>query len=277
MTAASLLPEPESPFVATAHPLLPGPGAPIYRCCALIPTYDNPRTLRRVVERVRQHLLDVVVIDDGSGPEAQAVCRALANEGLAHVIRHEKNGGKGAAVKSGLRWASEHEFTHALQIDADGQHDVGRIPFFVERSRRQPEAAVLAYPEYDESAPRLRRVARRFTQFWVNLEAGKGLIRDPMIGLRVYPLATVTELRVAGNRMDFDVEITVRLAWAGVPIVNLPVHVRYLTASEGGVSHFQPWMDNVRFAWLHSKLCTLKGWSWCWRGLRRLLRPVTGG
>lgn len=273
MTAASRFPKPDRADVS-AHSPLAAAGARAYRCCAIIPTYDNPQTLRRVVEQVHRHLPHIVVVDDGSDAQARSVCQELARDGWCHLIRHARNRGKGAAVKTGLRWASERGFTHALQIDADGQHDVERVPFFVESSRRYPEAAVIAYPQYDESAPRLRQWARRFTQFWVNLEAGQGVIRDPMVGLRVYPLDAFRRLHVAGNRMDFDVEVTVRLAWAQVPIVNLPVRVRYLTRVEGGVSHFQPWMDNLRFAWLHSKLCTLKGWRWGWRCVRRLLGSV---
>jgi hypothetical protein len=92
----------------------------------------------------------------------------------------------------------------------------------------------------------------------VNLEVGgKHVVEDAMVGFRVYPLAAVRGLRVWGDRMDFDVEIAVRIAWAKIPIVNLPVSVRYLTAEEGGRSHFQPFRDNLRLAWLHSRLCTI--------------------
>ncbi|WP_420829412.1 glycosyltransferase [Nannocystis pusilla] len=102
--------------------------AAAFRPCALIPTFDNPRTVRDVVLRVKAHLPDVVVIDDGSGPEGRAAVEAIGAEGLAHVRRRPHNGGKGAAVKTGFQFAHELGYTHALQVDADGQHDLGDIP-----------------------------------------------------------------------------------------------------------------------------------------------------
>jgi polyprenyl-phospho-N-acetylgalactosaminyl synthase len=250
-------------------PVAADPGA--FRCCVLVPTYDNPLTIRDVVLGARQHLPDVVVVDDGSAEPGRAACAALAEEGLAFVEHRPDNGGKGAAVKAGFEVARRLGFTHVLQIDADGQHDLGAAPRFLERARANPEAFVIGYPEYDDSVPPVRRIARKFTRFWVDLECGRGTIIDTMIGFRVYPLAAVTTLPVAGNRMDFDIEIAVRLAWAGVAVLNEPVEVRYLAAEDGGVSHFQMFWDNLRFSWLHSKLCTLKCTWWCLEklGLRR--------
>lgn len=238
------------------------------RCCALVPTYDNPATVRSVVERLRVHLDDVIVVDDGSGAEGRAACEALARDGLAHVVHRERNGGKGAAVKTGFVAARDRGFTHVLQVDADGQHDIDAAPAFLEASRNAPSAAVFAYPVYDASAPRGRLAARKITRFWVNLEVGgKGVIEDAMVGFRIYPVDAAIEVAARGDRMDFDVEVAVRLAWAGVRIVNLPVGVRYLTAEEGGRSHFQPFFDNVRISLLHSWLCTVGCTRWFMRKL----------
>lgn len=232
------------------------------RICFLIPTFNNPMTIRKVVLEARQYLSDVWVIDDGSGAAGRQACAELAAESLAQVYHRPQNGGKGAAVKTGFEQARAAGFTHVLQVDADGQHDLSAVPRFLEQARRHPDALVMAYPEYDASAPRVRKIARKFTDFWVNLEAGRGIIRDAMVGFRVYPLAAVEPLRVPGNRMDFDIEVAVRLVWSGVRVVNLPVQVRYLAASEGGISHFRPLGDNLRFSWLHSKLCTIRCFRW---------------
>lgn len=240
-----------------------------FRPCVVVPTFDNPLTVRAVVERVRETVSDVIVVDDCSGPAGRAACEALEADGLARVRRREVNGGKGAAVKTGLRAARELGFTHALQVDADGQHDLDRAPVFVEAGAERPDALVLAYPEYDDSAPRGRLFARRFTRFWVDLEVGRGVIRDAMVGFRVYPVEAALAVR-CGDRMDFDIEVAVRLAWAGSPIVNLPVKVRYLSEEEGGVSHFQLVRDNLRFAWLHTRLCTT---AWFRRFLGLFRRP----
>lgn len=254
---------------------LPVP-SPSFRCCILVPTYDNPLTVRAVVEEARRHLPDIVVIDDGSGPEGRRACERLAEDGLAVVHHRARNGGKGAAVKTGFSVARREGFTHVLQIDADGQHDLDAIPRFLGRGEAEPRALIIGYPEYDDSVPAVRRIARKFTRFWVDLETGRGVVRDSMIGFRVYPLALVEQLRVAGDRMDFDIEIAVRIAWSGAPIINEPVEVRYLSADEGGVSHFQMFWDNVRFSWLHSKLCTIKCTHWALErlGLRRRRLPA---
>jgi len=236
------------------------------RTCIVIPTYDNPRTIAAVVDKARAVLHDVIVVDDGSGPEGRAACEAVAASGAAHVHHRQRNGGKGAAVKSGFEVARNLGFTHVLQVDADGQHDLSYCQQFLEASKGQPDALIIAYPQYDESVPAVRRIARKFTQFWVDLEVGKGVIKDAMIGFRVYPLDAVGRIGPTGDHMDFDIEVAVRLAWSGAPVVNLPVEVRYLSADEGGVSHFQPLWDNLRFSWLHSKLCTL-----------RCVRAVLGG
>lgn len=238
------------------------------KTCVVIPTYDNPLTIRAVVEHARRHLPDVIVVDDASADPGRDACQRLADDGLAHVVRRARNGGKGAAVKTGLRAARERGFTHALQVDGDGQHDLDRIPAFVDAAAAQPDALILGYPVYDTTVPAVRLSARKITTFWVDLEVGKDVIRDAMVGFRVYPLDAALAAPVRGDRMDFDVEIAVRLAWMGLPIVNLPVSVRYLAEDEGGTSHFQPLRDNLRLGWLHSRLCTVGATRWCLRKLR---------
>ena len=234
-----------------------------FRVCAVIPTYDNALTVRDAVLAVRAHVPDVVLVDDGSGPEGRAVCEALAAEGLAQLVRREVNGGKGAAVKAGFAAARVRGFTHAFQVDADGQHDIACMPDFLRSAREHPEALVLGYPAFDASAPRLRQLGHRFGAFWVALELGRGRVVDTQCGFRVYPLDAALAAHARSDRMDFDIEIVVRLARGGAPVINRPVGVRYLTAQAGGVSHWQPLRDNLRLFRLHSRLCTegLLGWA----------------
>jgi len=239
-----------------------------FRPCALIPTYDNPRTVRAVVERVRAHVPEVVVVDDGSGPEGAAAVAALGRDGLARVTRRARNGGKGAAVKTGFAFARELGFTHALQVDADGQHALEDIPRFLATAQASPQALVLGAPMYDASAPKGRLIARKITLFWTDVEAGRGTITDPMCGFRVYPLDAALAAPRTGDRMDFDIEIAVRMAWMGVPIINLPTKVRYLARDEGGVSHFHLLRDNLRIGWMHTRLSMT---ALLWRPLLRLL------
>jgi len=236
-----------------------------FRPCILIPTYDNQRTVRDVVLRARRHWGEVVVIDDGGCAEAHDVVAALGREGLAHVRHRERNGGKGAAVKTGFAFARELGYTHALQADADGQHDLDRIPQFLQAARQHPEALVLASPVFAQGTPLGRRIARELTNFWVHIETFGRAIEDAMIGFRVYPLVQAEAAHARTDRMDFDIEIAVRMVWLGTPVLNLPVQVRYLTAQEGGVSHFHLLRDNARITWLHTRLCV--------EGILRLLDP----
>jgi glycosyltransferase involved in cell wall biosynthesis len=224
-----------------------------FRPAAIVPTFDNPRTVREVVQRLRENLADVIVVDDGSGPAARDVIADLGRSGMARTIRHDVNRGKGAAVKTGFAMARSLGFTHALQIDADLQHDFGDVPRFLAAARNNPEAVVLGSPVFDDTAPRARLIGRKIAIFWTNLETGGRQVVDPMCGFRVYPLAPLAGLR-CGDRMDFDVEVAVRLVWRGVTALNLPTKVRYLTAEEGGVSHYRMVRDNLTMVWLHTRL-----------------------
>jgi glycosyltransferase involved in cell wall biosynthesis len=248
------------------------------RVCAVIPTFDNPRTIAAVARRVREHIADVVVVDDGSGPEGRAAVEALAASGEVVAVHRARNGGKGAAVLDGLHKASELGFTHALQIDADGQHDPSDIPRMLDAATHEPDALVLAAPVFDDTAPKSRLVGRKITVFWTDLEVGRGVITDPMCGLRVYPVARALAVPVVGRRMEFDIEIAVRMAWAGAPVVNLPVKVAYLPAAQGGVSHFRMFEDNVRISWMHTRLMHRKvlGGLWRWLTGRGRTRAADG-
>ena len=245
------------------------PGAAAsFRPCAVIPTYDNPDTVRAVVEAVGEHL-PVVLIDDGSGPAGREAVAAIGRAGLAHVHHRAENGGKGAGVTTGFEQAQALGYTHALQIDADGQHALEDIPTFVTAAREQPGALVLGAPIYDESAPRSRLIGRKITQFWTNIETHGQVIDDPMCGFRVYPLAAALAIGKTGDRMDFDIEVAVKIAWLGVPVINLPTRVRYF---EGGVSHFDMLWDNVRISWMHTRLAIYAGTVLPWIRLGQRLR-----
>lgn len=249
-----------------------------FRPCVVIPTYDNPRTIAEVARRVRAHVPDVIVVDDGSAADNRAAVLELANAGLVVRVRRDVNGGKGAAVLDGLHEALRRGFTHAVQVDADLQHDTDDVPTLLAAARERPEALVLAAPRFDETAPRARLIGRRITVFWTDIEAGRGVIEDPMCGFRVYPLTTATTTRVVGRRMDFDIEIAVRMVWAGVPVVNLPTRVRYVPAAQGGISHFAMFGDNMRISWMHTRLMhVVIFWRLPMRFMKWLRRRWAGG
>ncbi|HVJ90106.1 MAG TPA: glycosyltransferase family 2 protein [Labilithrix sp.] len=227
------------------------------RLCAIVPTYENAATLAKVVREVRAHVDSVIVVDDGSGPDARSVTERLASEGLAIAVFREKNGGKGAAVKSGLARAAELGFTHALQIDADGQHRSADIPRFIDAARENPTALILGQPVFDRTAPFGRRVGRLVSVFWCAVETLSLRIGDPLCGFRVYPVDKALAVGARGDAMDFDPEIAVRLVWAGVLVVHVRTDVRYVPREEGGVSHYHFVRDTALISWMHTRMCLL--------------------
>lgn len=223
--------------------------------CLLIPIYNHGASIASTVQRLLPHGLPIVIVDDGSDEATQQVLRALANSHESvRLHRLPINQGKGAAVMQGMRLARDAGFTHALQIDADGQHDANDVPRFLAMAEKHPDAVICGQPIYDKSVPKGRLYGRYLTHFWVWVETLSFAIGDSMCGFRLYPLAATCQLidRVRiPTRMDFDIEIIVRLAWMGLPIHNVPTHVTY---PRDGVSHFRMLRDNWRISCMHTRL-----------------------
>jgi glycosyltransferase involved in cell wall biosynthesis len=224
----------------------------------LIPSYNPGPKVFETVRAARREWQPVWVVVDGStdGTAEALAAIARADPGLEVLVR-ALNGGKGAAVLDGLTAALRRGFTHALVMDSDGQHPSELIGEFMDASRAHPEAMILGRPLFDASAPRIRLRGRRISNWWANLETLWGGIPDSLFGFRVYPIAPLVRAMRSSlgmRRFDFDVEAAVRLYWRGVPPRSLPAPVRYFTAAEGGVSHFNYWRDNVLLTWMHARL-----------------------
>lgn len=237
--------------------------------CLLIPCYNHAGPLAAVLARLVEFKLPCLLVDDGSEPVAAAALDALAAQHpWVSLLRHPHNQGKGGAVMTGLRRAHELGFSHALQVDADGQHDLTDLPALLAEARQHPAALVSGRPLYDDSVPKGRLYGRYITHVWVWIETLSFAIKDSMCGFRVYPLASTCALleRVAlGRRMDFDTEVMVRLHWAGVPMRFVPTRVIYPV---DGRSHFRLFRDNLDISWMHTRLvCRL-----LWDLLLRLCR-----
>ena len=225
-----------------------------YRPCAVIPVYNHEGPLPGVVARLQALGLPCVLVDDASDARCAAVLDQLAEQPDTHLLRLAHNQGKGGAVMAGLRKAQGLGFSHALQVDADGQHDLQAVAAFLDESRAHPEALICGYPQYDASVPKGRLYARYLTHVWVWINSLSLQIRDSMCGFRIYPLAASVALIDAvkiGTRMDFDSEILVRLSWRGQPMRWLPTRVHY---PEDGISHFRLWQDNVLISKMHARL-----------------------
>jgi glycosyltransferase involved in cell wall biosynthesis len=179
---------------------------------------------------------------------------ALLNREWITLLNRSENGGKGAAVLDGFKEALRLGFTHALQIDADGQHDFNDICRFLETSRLNPHAMILGDPIFDEKAPKGRLYGRKFTNLWIWINALSFAIADGMCGFRIYPLAAVEGListTAIAQGMAFDIDIVVRLYWQGLKVINIPTAVKY---PYDGVSHFKLWRDNILITQIHARL-----------------------
>jgi glycosyltransferase involved in cell wall biosynthesis len=228
----------------------------MFRPCVVIPVYNHEHAIGNVLAQVLVHGLPVILVDDGCSAACAAVLDGLAAAHPDRVAleRHAVNQGKGGAVLTGFERAARDGYSHVLQVDADGQHSVADVPRFLAAARAAPHAVIAGCPLYDESVPALRLYARYLTHVWVWINTLSLAIRDSMCGFRVYPVAPVLALarrRRLGLRMNFDIEILVRLYWDGLAIVNLPTRVGY---PEDGVSHFKAWTDNVLISRLHMTL-----------------------
>ncbi len=226
-----------------------------FKSCAIIPSYNHGEIVGQLVQRLRELSLPVFIIDDGSDQPTRVKLSALhAPENEVIVYRLDTNRGKGGAVMQGFDLVRAAGFTHALQIDADGQHDLSRLAEFIALGEAHPDALIAGAPIYDATMPRGRRIGRSITHFWVGIETLTNHPVDSMCGMRLYPIEQVAKLQQnhrLGRRMDFDIEIFVRLIWQGVPVFFVPVRVGYPL---GNISNFDLIRDNWAIALMHTRL-----------------------
>jgi predicted LPLAT superfamily acyltransferase len=235
------------PRLAPAGPLQP---------VVVVPTYNNAATIEEVVRRVRAAAPDLplLVVDDGStdgsGERARA---ALAAGGQGELLVHAGNRGKGAAVLTGLAAAIERGYSHAITIDADGQHLPEDLPLVCAALESHPTALIVGARDLSQdNVQPISRFGRRFSNFWQVVQTGHR-VADSQCGLRVYPTAPTLSLATRARAYDFEVEVLILAARAGMPLVSLSVHVYYPPA-QVRVSHFDKLWDNVRIAWVNTRL-----------------------
>jgi glycosyltransferase involved in cell wall biosynthesis len=223
--------------------------------CLLIPIYNHKDTIAAVLADLAPRNLPCLIIDDGSDAMTrQVIDHEAAKYTWVRVIHQERNGGKGRAVITGFFSAYDKGYTHAIQIDADGQHNAHDIDRFLAEATAYPAALILGKPLFGPDVPLSRYLGRKISQWCVWVETLSRAIGDPLCGFRVYPLAATVALlkRIrVGTRMDFDPDIAVRLYWAGVAIHNVETRIWY---PQRGVSHFRMVQDNVRISWMHTRL-----------------------
>jgi len=227
------------------------------RICVVVPVYNHGLTVRQVVQGARK-LFPVIVADDGSTDQTPAHLAEETNKEQSElvVITLPENRGKAAAIRAGFKRAEEMGFTHAITMDADGQHPIEALPEFSRMCLEHPEAFIIGVRDLKAArAPWVRRISNALSTFWFRLETGVPLT-DTQCGFRVYPLAALRRLRINSDRYAYELEVMVKAAWAGIPLKPCPVKADY-DAPTSRLSHFHPLRDFLRVAQAHARL--LKG------------------
>jgi 1-acyl-sn-glycerol-3-phosphate acyltransferase len=222
------------------------------KICVIIPTYNNATTIRRVIEDVEKYCSSIIVVNDGSTDDTAEILQSIPLP--IEVISYPKNRGKGYALVTGFKKAKALGYTHAITIDADGQHFADDIPCFIEGLKHNPEGFIVGCRNLtEENMPRQNTFANRFSNFWFRLQTGINL-PDTQSGYRLYTLSSLKGLNLITSRYESELELLVYAAWAGVDITSVNVKVYYPPAEER-VSHFRPIYDFFRISVLNTVLC----------------------
>ncbi|MGX2974383.1 glycosyltransferase family 2 protein [Ursidibacter arcticus] len=221
---------------------------------AIIPHYNHSATVGKVAEKLQQLGLPVLIVDDGSSDEHKTVLERFPQSEWLFILFCETNGGKGMAVKTGLKRAQKLGFSHAIQVDADGQHQLEDSIKLLEDAKVSPNSLICGAPVYGDDAPKVRLYGRKITNFWIAINTLSLTIKDGMCGFRLYPIkptVDILEQEFIGNQMDFDVELLVHCVWRKIPIVWVDTPVKY---EIGNISHFRGWADNWLISKMHARL-----------------------
>ncbi|MBZ4043639.1 DUF2062 domain-containing protein [Flavobacterium hibisci] len=218
--------------------------------CVIVPTYNNQKTLKKVLDSVLNFTTNVIIVNDGS---TDATSEILKSYSKLTQIHHPKNLGKGRALRNGFRKAIELDFEYAITIDSDGQHFAADIPIFLEAIQEEPNALLIGSRNMtQENVPKKSSFGNKFSNFWFKFETGIKL-DDTQSGFRLYPLRLLPK-RFYTNKFEFEIEVIVRAAWKGIVVKNIPIQVLYDPAER--VSHFRPFRDFTRISILNTVLVT---------------------
>lgn len=218
--------------------------------CVIVPTYNNHKTLRKVLDSVLDFTPNVIIVNDGSTDETFEILQQYSQ---LTQIHHPKNLGKGRALRNGFRKAIEMKFEYAITIDSDGQHFASDIPSFIEEIQNEPNSLLIGSRNMtQENVPKKSSFGNKFSNFWFKFETGIKL-DDTQSGFRLYPLNLIPK-KFYTNKFEFEIEVIVRSAWKGIVVKNIPIQVLYDPAER--VSHFRPFRDFTRISILNTVLVT---------------------
>jgi len=218
--------------------------------CVIVPTYNNQKTLKKVLDSILDFTINVIIVNDGSTDSTSEILKSYSQ---LTQIHHPKNLGKGRALRNGFRKALELDFEYAITIDSDGQHFAVDIPIFIEEIQNEPNALLIGSRNMtQENVPKKSSFGNKFSNFWFKFETGIKL-DDTQSGFRLYPLRLLPK-RFYTNKFEFEIEVIVRAAWKGIVVKNIPIQVLYDPAER--VSHFRPFQDFTRISILNTVLVT---------------------
>ncbi|MFD2943575.1 DUF2062 domain-containing protein [Flavobacterium notoginsengisoli] len=218
--------------------------------CVIVPTYNNPKTLKKVLDSILDFTSNIIIVNDGSTDSTSEILKGYSQ---LTQIHHPKNLGKGRALRNGFRKALELNFEYAITIDSDGQHFASDIPVFLEEIQNEPNSLLIGSRNMtQENVPKKSSFGNKFSNFWFKFETGIKL-DDTQSGFRLYPLRLLPK-RFYTNKFEFEIEVIVRAAWKGIVVKNIPIQVLYDPAER--VSHFRPFQDFTRISILNTVLVT---------------------
>ena len=224
------------------------------KVCVIIPTYNNAATIGAVIADVLQYTGNVIIVNDGSTDHTESIIRAFPN---ITIVSYLPNAGKGMALRKGFKKAIELGFEYAITIDSDGQHFAKDLPVFINKLEESGSALIMGARNMDtaENVPGKSSFGNKFSNFWYKTETGIEL-PDTQTGYRLYPLAPISQMKFFTRKYEFEIEIIVRLAWAGVKVISVPITV-YYPPKEERVSHFRPFKDFTRISIVNTVLVTI--------------------
>lgn len=239
------------------------------RFAAVIPVFNNRGTIMDVALGARRIFENVLVVDDGSTDLPDAFADILEHNGI-HLITHSVNQGKGAALKTALKYCKENYINYMIALDGDGQHspqDILRFKALLEKNAPYADAIAVGVRDFNTmNVPGPSRFGRAFSNFWVRLETGVNC-NDTQSGFRAYPVKAISQLKLRCVRYNFEIEVLVKTLWGGCRLLELPISVKY-EPPEKRVSHFRPFADNLRLSLLHTALVCRRLAPW---GFKRLV------
>lgn len=220
-----------------------------YKCCVIIPTYNNAGTLSQVITDVLKYTSDVIVVNDGATDNTPDILKTF--DGQIEVISHEANQGKGIALRNAFKHAVDGGFHYAVTMDSDGQHFAEDLPKFLEEIEKEPDSLVIgARNMSQENVPGKSSFGNKFSNFWFYVDTGIKLT-DTQSGYRLYPIKKMQGIRYMTSRFEFEVEVIVKAAWKGIAVKNIPVRVHYEPGKKR-ISHFRPFADFTRISILNT-------------------------